>query len=86
MTSVVESLPSRMRALFIEVIGSRNPGLLAALMNHAEPTSSEREQVEDILASEFDLNLRPDEEPADRGIQVDNLLGAFLMRWPIRSS
>lgn len=85
MTNVIDSLPSRMRSLFAEVIGARNPDLLAALVNHEEPTSAERVEVEDILANEFDRNLRGNEEPTDRGIQVDELLGAFLMRWPIQA-
>jgi hypothetical protein len=85
MTNVLDSLPSRMRALFAEVIGARNPDLLAALVNHEEPTFAERVKVEDILANEFDHNLRENEEPTDRGIQVDELLGAFLIRWPIQA-
>ena len=27
--------------------------------------------------------LQPDDEPTDRGRKIDDLLGAFLMRWPI---
>ena len=85
MTNVVESLPSRMRTLFTEVIGARNPGLLAALMNREDPTSDERAEVENILADEFNSCLRQDWEPTDRGIQIDELLGAFLLRWPVQA-
>jgi hypothetical protein len=83
MSNVVESLPSRMQPLFVEILSIRNPDLLAALIDHEEPSRDEREKVEDILATEFSSSLRPDWEPDPRGKRIDELLGAFLMRWPL---
>lgn len=83
MTNVVESLPERMRELFAEVIGAHNLALLARLMSHDEPTPHERLAVEDILATEFSNALQGDWEPTDRGRRVDEMLGAFLLKWPI---
>ena len=34
-----------------------------------------------VLAREFTSNLRPDYEPTDRGKQIDDVLGKFLMQF-----
>jgi hypothetical protein len=83
MSNVVESLPAEMRSLFIDVIGSRNAKLLSSLVVSQEPNKTERLGVHDILTSEFSRCLQPDHEPSERGRAVDNLLGQFLLRWPI---
>jgi hypothetical protein len=83
-TSVVESLPSRMRPLFVEVIGVHAPDLLVILRSSEEPTQEQREAVEDILANEFGNCVGEDSEPTERGKEIDGMLGAFLIRWPIR--
>jgi hypothetical protein len=84
-TNIVESLPEHMRELFAEVIGAHDPVLLSRLTSHDEPTLSERLAVEDILATEFSTGLRGDWEPTDRGRRVDEILGAFLLKWPINA-
>lgn len=84
MTSVIESLPERMRGLFAEVIAAHDPDLLESLMSHEVPSINERRAVENILANEFSSELREDWEPTDRGKQVDDMLGTFLLRWPIQ--
>ena len=83
MKGVVNSLPSAMRSLFTEVIGARDPELLASLMSHDEPSTAERVEVHNILSTEFSRNLTQDYEPTDRGRQIDDLLGAFLTKWEI---
>lgn len=85
MTNVVESLPERMRELFAEVVGAHDPVLLSSLMSHDEPTLNERLAVEDILATEFSKALQGDWEPTDRGRRVDEILGAFMLKWPINA-
>jgi hypothetical protein len=84
MTSVIESLPARMRGLFADVVGAHDPDLLAGLMSHEVPSRDERLAVESIFANEFSNALREDSEPTVRGKQVDEMLGVFLQRWPIR--
>jgi uncharacterized protein YuzE len=81
--SVVESLPAHMRALFVEVIGAHDPVLLELLMRHEIPSNDERRAVETILSNEFSGELCQDLEPNARGKRVDDILGNFLLRWPI---
>lgn len=83
MSNVIESLPEGMRALFLEIIGRADVGLLSALEDDDEPTQAQRATVEDILSKEFANSLRADYEPTARGKVIDDLLGAFLLRWPI---
>lgn len=82
-SNVVDSLPVEMRDLFVDVIGTQDGGLLSSFRAHAEPTQFERIAVEKILSDEFSSHLRHDYEPTERGRAIDNLLGAFLLRWPI---
>jgi hypothetical protein len=44
---------------------------------------AERLAVEDILSAAFTTCLQEDDEPTRRGRDIDDLLGAFLRRWPI---
>lgn len=79
---MTEQMPEGCRAILNEIIGRRNPDLLAAL-SVREPSREQREAVEDILADAFTDNLGPGHEPTERGVLIDDTLGAFLLRWPI---
>jgi hypothetical protein len=82
-SNVLDSLPAEFRSLVTDVLRARNETLLAALRAHEEPSQQERDAVEEILSDEFSRNLGPDDEPTQRGRDIDNALGAFLLRWPI---
>ena len=82
-SNVLDSLPSEVRALVAEVLGKRDGALLAALRAHEEPTQQERNAVEQILSDEFCRNLGSSDEPTQRGRDIDDALGVFLLRWPI---
>jgi len=83
MSSVVDSLPYRLKSIFITVVGGQDDQLLESLRTQKEPTLQQRIAVERILSNEFSRNLGPDYEPTPRGRDIDNVLGAFLLRWPI---
>jgi hypothetical protein len=85
LSAVVDSLPARYRSVFTEVIGEKDAGLLADLLSHEEPSRDERVAVMNIMSTEFSNHLRLDDEPTDRGRDIDNALGAFLTRWPIEN-
>ena len=82
-SNVLDTLPPEFQALVTEILGERDGSLLAALRGSEEPSQAERSAVEDILSNEFCRNLGPDDEPTPRGRDIDNALGAFLLRWPI---
>ena len=69
--------------IFREVLDQHDPELLQSVLRTANPTLDERERVMDILSDEFARHLRPDYEPTERGKQIDDLLGRFLMQFPI---
>jgi hypothetical protein len=77
----VDTLPAQFRSLFIEIIGAKDADLLASLSSQGEPSQEERPTVEEILSTEFCRNLQADVEPTERGRDIDNMLGAFLMRY-----
>jgi hypothetical protein len=82
-SNVIDSLPAWGRPLFVEVVGAQDEELMSALLTSAEPGPDQRMAVLDILSGAFCLELQPDDEPTERGVQIDNLLGAFLRQWPI---
>lgn len=86
MSTVIDSLPSDSRELFTDILDERDPGLLAALRDCQEPDLSQRVSVMEILSTEFSHNLQPDDEPTERGKAIDDLLGNFLLHWPINES
>ena len=83
MSTVVDSLPAEYQPVFAEVIGEKDADLLHALLGHDAPSRDERVAVMNIMSTGFCRHLRPDDEPTDRGRDIDNALGAFLSRWPI---
>ena len=85
MSNVFDSLPARFQPLVAEIIGERDQALLAALRATEEPSQAERSAVEEILSNEFCRSLGADDEPTPRGRDVDDALGAFLLRWPIEA-
>lgn len=83
MTTVLDSLPEKFRSLYMREIGERDPELLTRLLNSSEPSRADRVAVEDILSSSFMKQLNADYSPTPTGAEIDNALGAFLLRWPI---
>lgn len=86
MKSVVETLPRELRLLFARVVISVSPSLLQSLQNESDPSIAEREEVADILSNEFMKNVEVTGEPSQAGKKIDELLGEFLMHWPISST
>ena len=68
-----------------QVIAEKDPDLPASLRGHDVPSREERRGVEEILSTEFSRNLEANFEPTQRGRDIDNMLGAFLLRWPIEN-
>lgn len=85
--SALNQLDEETRGVIREVLARRAPQLLEALDSTAEPDTGHREQVTDVLASEFEDHVSaPDWEPTEWGKKVDSALGWFLKRFPIEDS
>ncbi|HEX7660549.1 MAG TPA: hypothetical protein VF444_13830 [Pseudonocardiaceae bacterium] len=83
MTNAIDAIPDeKYRAVIIEILGERAPELLASLRTHEKPTLKEQDEVIDVLADAFTEHFGPGHEPTERGVLIDNALGAFLTRWP----
>lgn len=83
MTRQLPGIPRQLMPLFEELLGEHDPELLQSVMSSSDPTLDERERVMHLLSNEFVKHLRTDYEPTERGKQVDDLLGKFLMQFPI---
>lgn len=83
MSNVVDALPPEVQTVFVEVLGERDAALLSSLRTQTEPSREERHTVEELLSDEMSKHLGPDYEPTDRGRAIDDVIGTFLLRWPI---
>jgi len=81
-TNVFDELPAEFRDVVVELLGQRDPELLAALRKQDKPTLEQQEAVIDVLGDAFTEHLGACHEPTARGVLIDNALGAFLTRWP----
>jgi hypothetical protein len=81
-TNVIEELPAKYRPIFTEILGGRDPELLETL-SAAEPSRHQREVVEDILSDALVTEFDSDDIPSGRGVLIEDLIDAFLLRWPI---
>ncbi len=83
-SGVVARLPHKMQSLFMEIVGAKDPGLLAALQAEDEPTETEEGAVEAILADELATQMGPpDWEPTGRGIAIEKMIKQFFVLWPL---
>jgi hypothetical protein len=83
MTEPLAGIPKQLMPLFHELVSKSDPALLTSVLSSGNPTLDERERIEDILSDEFSRHLRPDYEPTELGKQIDDLLGKFLLQFPI---
>lgn len=82
MSNVIDELPGEFRGVIVQVLGERDPELLSALRAQQKPTLDQQEAVIDVLGDAFTEHLGAGQEPTERGVLIDNALGAFLTRWP----
>ena len=84
--NIVDSLPEQRRTLFAEIVGQRDPELLAALRERSKPSVAERKKVEkylsDALMTQF---VGPDYEPTELGRRIEHTIDAFLEDWPFKN-
>lgn len=69
-----------MEELLMEVLEKRRPDLLRLLPPYRESylTDLERDEIIDAVTDEFTATgLRSDDEPNERGIRLDDLIGAL---------
>lgn len=83
MINVIDSISDEYRPIIVEILGERAPDLLSSLRSRKKPTLEEQELVTDILADAFTEHFGPGHAPTERGVLIDNALGAFLTRWPV---
>ena len=83
MTSIIDAISTDLRSLFVEIIAKSDRRLLLELTTTDSPNKEQRTAVESILSLEFSRSLLADSEPTKRGVDVDKLIGEFLLRWPI---
>ncbi|KAA0024980.1 hypothetical protein [Antrihabitans cavernicola] len=79
---VLDGLRERDREVIVALLEQRKPELLASFRAEEEPTLQQQDEMIDLLGDAFSENLGPGHLPTERGVEIDNALGAFLTRWP----
>jgi hypothetical protein len=80
--NVIDEIPEPHRVVVVEVLEKRDPQLLEALRASSLPTVDQWETVEDTMIDAMSEHYGPGHEPDETGKQIDNALGAFMLRWP----
>lgn len=80
--NIIDEIPEPHRAIIVAVLEDRDPKLLETLRASSRPTLSEWETVEDTMIEAMSEHYGPGHIPDETGKQIDNALGAFMLRWP----
>jgi hypothetical protein len=82
-SSVLDAIPSEHRALIVEELERRNPGLLAELRGSQKATNDQSDAVVDVLSSALMKTFGPDWVPNEYGLAIERAIDAYLEAWPI---
>jgi len=83
MSDIFDAISPEYRAIIVEELERRNPALLAELRSAQAPTNDQSDGVVDALYAAMAENYGPGHDPNQRGKDIDNAIGAYLMAWPI---
>ena len=79
-SSVTVSLPESLSSLLREVLERRAPELLTAIQGRSQVVINEHQKgvLQELLGDEFcETGLRGDDEPNQRGLDLEKLIDAF---------
>ncbi|HWC79338.1 MAG TPA: hypothetical protein VG756_05170 [Pseudonocardiaceae bacterium] len=80
--NIIDEIPEPHRTIIIEVLEDKDPQLLETLRTSAPPTFDVWLGVTDTMIDAMSEHYGPGHEPDETGKQIDNALGAFMLRWP----
>lgn len=83
MSTALDAVAAESRAVIEQELEHRDPALLDALRGADEPTTGQREAVEQLLANALMKHFDADYMPSERGLQIERAISAFLEAWPI---
>jgi hypothetical protein len=83
MSSVLDAVEPAHRAVIEEELGRRAPALLDALRSANQPTNEQSDALMDVMIRAMGEHYGPGHVPDERGVAIDNAVGAYLLTWPI---
>ena len=83
MSNALDAVPAEARAVIVDVLKQRDPGLLADLRGTKEPTTEQRNAVERVLAGAVVNSMGADWVPNAHGLAVERAVKKFLEVWPM---
>lgn len=82
-SNILDAISDEARAVIEEELAQRNPTLLHSLQAAERPTNEQSDAVIDALSAALSENFGPGHIPNERGMAIDNAVGAYLLAWPI---
>lgn len=83
MNNVLDAVSPNHRALILDELKRREPGLINELAQAEQPTNSQSDAVIDALARALSANYGPGHMPNAYGLAVERAIDAYLEAWPI---
>jgi hypothetical protein len=80
---VLDAVPCAHRALILDELKRRNPGLIEELSDVERPTNSQSDAVVHALCRALSANYGPGHMPNEYGLAVERAIDAYLEVWPI---
>ena len=80
---VLDAVPSADRALILDELKRRNPGLIEELSDAERPTNGQSDAIVDALSDALSANYGPGHMPNEYGLAVERAIDAYLEAWPI---
>src|SRR3984957_9179751 len=82
-SNALNAIPAEARAVIVDELTHRDPGLLADLRATQEPTTEQRAAVNELLARAVIRSMGADWVPNAHGLAVERAVKAFLESWPL---
>ncbi|OBG29911.1 hypothetical protein [Mycobacterium sp. 852002-51057_SCH5723018] len=79
----LDAIPPQHRAVIVEELAHRDAGLLAEVGEVQEPTATQLQAVEHVLATAVIKSLGSDYTPNEHGLAVERAIESLLEVWPI---
>lgn len=83
MTNVLDAVDAAHRAVIEDELGRRDPALLEVLRGADKPTNDQSDALMNVMIDAMGEHYGPGHVPDDRGVAIDNAVGAYLLAWPI---
>ena len=80
--NTLDAIPAEARAVIVNELTRRDPGLLAEFRDAREPTIEQSDAVNRLMAKAIIESFGPDWTPNEHGLAVERAVTTYFEVWP----